>query len=253
MNNLNLPVIVDTCTWIGNWPFKTLRYNTADALKEKLISQGVKKAFVSHLGSVFSSDPVEFNEFLPNCDKSFFVPVPITDLSRRNWDKIIDFSDMHDIKAIKLLPNYHMYKLEDEAHKLIEYTDKRNIILSIQVRMEDERGQYKQLKVQAVDIKDIASVASKYPEQRFLLNGIYMNELNQIAELENVYIGISSLEGSDIYKSLSEKYNISRFVFESHTPLFYPEGNTFKLGCASISDQEKEHISNKNISKLIYG
>jgi predicted TIM-barrel fold metal-dependent hydrolase len=102
-----------------------------------------------------------------------------------------------------------------------------------------------------VDVKELERVVKKYPDQKFLLNGMYMGEIRPFANMDNVRIETSALELNDVFRSLTEGYPQDRFVFGTHTPLFFPEGNLFKLGYASISDQEKNRIGRENLSRFL--
>lgn len=248
MEKFNLPDLYDACTWVGNWPFSTLRYHTLDTLKKKLMELGIKKALVSPLDAVFSHNPILSAQAVLDADRDFFIPAPVVDLSRENWTDMIEWPD---IKVVKLLPNYHMYSLQETIGKLIQETQKRNVVISVQVRMQDPRGQYKLLKVDNTDSSELLSTVKKYPDQKFLLNGMYPGEIGKFTGLENVRIGTEALEGSDIYRTLVENYRSDRFVFSTHTPLFFPEGNVFKLAYASISDEQKKALGGENLKNFI--
>lgn len=250
MDKFNLPGLVDACTWVGNWPFMNLRNNTLDLLKKKLSQQGIVKALVSPLNAIFSQDPVLSGQLVLNADPDYFIPVPIVDLSRENWTDAIGWFE-HGIKVVKLLPNYHMYSLVDNIKKLVLETQKRNVVISVQIKMQDPRGQYRLLKVENTDLNDLLSVVKKYPDQKFLLNGMYPNEIAPFTGFDNVRIDTSALEGSDIYKTLTDQYPLKRFVFSTHTPLFFPEGNLFKIGCSDLSDQQLRSIGADNIIQFI--
>ena len=117
--------------------------------------------------------------------------------------------------------------------------------------MQDQRGQYKLLKVDNTDLDDLLCVVKKYPEQKFLINGMYPNEVKAFTDLDNVRIGTSAIEGCDIYRTLVEKYPSNRFVFSTHTPLFVPEGNLFKIRCSSLSEQQRKWIGSENIMQFL--
>ena len=248
---LKTPELYDACTWVGDRPFGFLRYNRPDTLKEKLSRMKIVKAVVSPLNSLFSDDPLIENRSIVEVDRDFFIPAPVVDLSRANWTKIFDFIDRYNIKVVKLLPNYHMYRLRDVSEELLRETTKREICVSIQVRMEDERGQYKPLNIKAVDINDVVDTVKKHTGQKFLVNGMYVNEIKDLANFENVFIDVSAIEGSDIYKTLCDKNLLKRVVFGTHTPLFFPEGNVYKLSFASINDEDKKKVAMENLKICI--
>lgn len=108
--------IIDFSTWTGNWPFYNYRYKEINALKEKLKSINVEKAFLAPIEGILEQDPVRANiELLKSLQDDFFSPVVIVDMLYANWEESVDIAIKDErVKMIKLLPNYHMYDFTEE-------------------------------------------------------------------------------------------------------------------------------------------
>ena len=257
--------IIDSSVWAGNWPFSYLRYGRLDLLKEKLEKYNIIKAYVSPIEAILEEDPMRANlalfdeidkmnvSYAENKTEDFFFPVPVVDLSFNNWEELVSLSiQRKDVKIIKLLPNYHMYEItEDNLGKLVDLAAVNNLIISIQIRIEDARGQYPLMKVGDVDIIKIIKVLSNFPQQKFIICNGYISELEQVLySLKNTYVDISSAETQDVLAYLSNKYGEERLLFSTHSAFYYPEGNIFKLAYSPIDKECIEKIAYKNAQDL---
>lgn len=226
-------------------------------MENKLKALNVETAFISPFESVFAQDPHEGNFRMLDdiMEKPFFQPAPVIDLHLPNWKENLEklYSDFK-IKMIKLLPNFHMYRLTEESlAELVAFTSPRNIIISIPVRIEDPRNQSPLLK-EPMEIPTvvIAKALSFYQHQSFILNNVYWGEINDLYYiLNNTLFDIAMIEPVNPLKAIKEKYSVDRFIFSSNCPLFYPEGNWNKLSYADIEKKEIEKIASGNIEKLI--
>jgi len=57
-------LIIDSNAYIGHWPFRRLRYNTADGIIELMDRCGIDKAVVGSINSVFYKNYQAGNEEL---------------------------------------------------------------------------------------------------------------------------------------------------------------------------------------------
>lgn len=253
MQNINK--IIDFSCWTGNWPFIHLKNSSLKNLKKKLESQNIIKAFVSPIEGILESDPMRANiKLLQDIKDDFFSPVPVVDLSFANWEKVIALAIQDKrVKMIKLIPNYHMYELsEEKLEKLVKLTVCNKLLISIQMRVEDSRGQYPLMKVSDVDLLSAIKVLSNFPQQTFILNNTYYSEVAAILHsLNNVYIDISSLEWQNILHILHDTYTLDKILFSSHSAFYYPEGNVFKLKYSDLEVSDIEKVAYRNGENLL--
>ena len=246
--------LVDLSAWTGNWPFIHYKNGELKALKKKLKSLNVEKAFVAPIEGILEQDPMRADKNLLDClEDDFFSPVFIIDLSYRNWQECMEAA-VNDgrVRMVKLLPNYHMYAFEEEKmEKLVDLATRNNIVISIQMRVEDKRGQYPLMKVEDVHAHEVIRALAGFPQQRFIVNGILLHEIQiMMPSLDNVYMDISWLERQDILEHLYKTYTLDRFVFSSHSPFFHPEGNVYKLKYSRVPMDEIEKVMYRNAEKI---
>lgn len=249
--------LIDFSTWTGNWPFYNLRYREMNVLKNKLRSLNIIKAFISPIESILEQDPIRANiHLLKNINDDFFSPVIVVDMSYANWGEAVNMA-INDkrVKMIKLLPNYHMYDFsEDNIASLIDITQKNNLLISVEMRVEDSRGQYSLMKVEDMDAQQIVKTISYFPGQIFIINNCYITDdiKGLVFSVENAYIDLSSLEHhNNILKHLRETIGLEKILFSSHCPFYYPEGNLYKLKYADLPIDEIEKVAFKNGEELL--
>lgn len=249
--------IIDCSAWSGNWAFLHLKYGKLNLLQEKLSKYNIIRAYVSPIEGILEEDPMRANNelcsLIDNIGIEFFSPVPIIDLSFANWDEAIELAiTRDDVKIVKLLPNYHMYELsEDVLEGLVDYTQKHNLLISIQMRVEDARGQYPLMKVPDMDIDEVIKILSSFPEQKFIMNNGNLSEVEQALYFaDNIYVDISSVESQDVVTYLGGKYGLDRILFSTHSAFFYLEGNVFKLAYSGLGREGLDKVAYGNAEKL---
>ena len=148
------------------------------------------------------------------------------------------------VEMVKLLPNYHMYDLDEKKlGKLVEITLRNNMVISLQMRVDDRRSQNFLLKVDDVKVSDAVRAISAFPEQTFILNNVLMSEVEILTEsLENIYIDIAFVEQQDTLEQLFKKCSPDRVLFGSHCPFFYPESALYKLKYSRLDMEVLEKV-----------
>lgn len=254
----NIRKIIDFSAWTGNWPFVFLGNSTLDSLKKKLEAQNIVKAFVSPIETILERDPMRANRKLlsdlHDCNDDFFSPVPVIDLSYENWTEIAELAVKDKrVRMVKLIPSYHNYELTNEKLKeLVDITQKNKLIIALQMRIEDTRGQYPLMKIPDLNILSIVRVLSAFPDQMFIINNLYYSEVPPVLHsLNNVFIDISSIEWQNVLHLLHDSYTLDRFLFSSHCAFYYPEGNTFKLKYSDLEESELDKVAFRNGEDLL--
>jgi hypothetical protein len=247
--------IFDINVHLGCWHNQRLPYTSPLQLQKKLNSLGIRKAFVSSNQAIFYSDPEPGNLELLNKVKRYplFVPVPVFNPNIPNSEEILRKYSKLKIKIIKLFPSFHNYSLNSEKIKsVLKFCLLEGFIILIQMRMEDERLQHPTLKTNPLDIDKILEIAEMYPSLPIICLSGYFNECVRLAQnSSNIYLDISFAERLDTINALLDVIPLSRIVFGSHTPFFYPESALLKVESSEIPLCWKEHILYKNIETLM--
>lgn len=247
--------VIDMSVWTGNWPFTSQRFTKLGPLKEKLKSLQVAKAFVAPTEAILEQDPLRANKALLSAvQDDFFSPVPVIDLSYANWDENVQFAVNDErVKMIKLLPNYHMYELDEkQLEQLVKMTEQHKLIISVQMRVEDMRGQHPLMLVKDVDVLKAVRTMAFYPEQRFMLSNLYIYEVPEaLLPLDNVWVDISSMEEIDTVRELKRNDKFDKVLFSSHSPFYIPEAAVNKLKYTDERQEDVDAVAYANAMKLL--
>lgn len=249
--------MIDVNAYIGNWVFRPLPNTSPKGLSDCLMANGIQKAFVSSIEAIFYDEPHLANEILFSQIDDFpnFLPVPVINPNLANWDKKLNkYHKLHKIKAIKLHPNYHLYKLNDNnVRELLISAGEKNITVIIQMRIQDVRSQNPICVVQDVDISSVIETAETIKETRFIFGGIKWNEVQVMADrikaLCNVWIDISNIEYVNVLRRLINVFGTNRILFGTHSPFFEVKSAILKLKEASLTKEEFESITILNTKK----
>jgi len=225
--------LIDTSVFCGYWPFRCLAQRTPDALKAHLQSRGVTLAWVAATEAILYPDPMQANEplFEAISGDPFFVPVAIVDVTLATWRRDAERClRKWGCRALKLVPNYHGYKLSDpRVSELVSVAGEADVPVCVQMRMMDERAHHPLMKVPGVPAADVARLAQRSPEVRFLACGAYRHDLPGLSGAPNVWVEISSVESGQTLRSAVEARGPERLVFGSHSPFYYFEAVLAKL------------------------
>lgn len=251
-----LSKVIDMAAWTGNWPFLKLRCAELAALRDKLRSLRVERAFVAPIEAVFEQDPTRANKALLEATRGddFFSPVPVVDLSYANWAEVVELAASDGrVRMIKLLPSYHMYEISERVlEPLVRMTQRHRLVIGLQMRMEDKRGMYPLLRVDDPDIVRVVKTVSYFPEQPFVLGYPYIGELVQVLNsVKNVYVELAGLEHVDVTLQLKKLYSLDRILFGSHAPFFIPEAVLSKLNYTEATQADAEQVAYRNAQTLL--
>ncbi|MCF7855650.1 MAG: hypothetical protein K9N51_12690 [Candidatus Pacebacteria bacterium] len=245
-------MIVDINTSLGRWPFQRFSIRTAPALARHLRATGIGPALVTSLDTILFPDPAVGNAELFRAGKRqpTLVPVPTVNPTLSNWRAIV--ADGVDLKAVRIVPNYHEYRLDTPfVRQLVEVLAAEVTPLIIQMRVEDERNQYPLMKVPGVPVADIVELANAFPQVPTICLCAYFGEaVELIRKTENVCVDLSFIETFQTLPTLLEQVPATRVLFGSHTPFFYTRPAVMKLEGIRPLAEEYETIGQANAVRL---
>jgi predicted TIM-barrel fold metal-dependent hydrolase len=247
--------LIDTSVFCGYWPFRNLSPRDPEGLRRHLSSRGVDSAWVAATEAILYPDPMEANEPLFNAvaGDEFFVPLAIINVTLPQFmDDAKACLERWKCRGFKLLPNYHQYSLSDSrVSELVKLSADANVPLCVQMRIMDERAHHQLMLTPGVPADDIAALAQKFPNQRFLACGPYNNELKALKSA-NLWVEFSSVESGDALGSALKHITPDRLVFGSHSPFYYFEAEAAKLNVGNDLPAEKlEMICARNALTLL--
>ena len=215
----------------GNWPFRNFSDFTPVVLIDHLRSHGITGGFIASIDTVFQDDIHFYNRDLVDKFK-FATPdfIPVATMNPTMPDAM-DMMEELSPKAVKLIPNYHSYSLQDgSADQIAEKCAKKHIPLMIQRRLTDERTQHSCCMVPAVPVEDIVEFANRHPNLEIICLNLYFHEVEKVTgNTKNIKIDISNMETYDTISALLKIVDEHKVLFGSNTPYFYTKAAVMKM------------------------
>jgi len=156
--------------------------------------------------------------------------------------------------GLRLYPKWHNYSLSDPCcGELIAAATERNMVISIPLRVEDNRQRSWLLNVPDVPQAEIVALVKAHPQARFLLlngagyvssalgrkdNGLPPNYAIEISRLTAVLAN----ELGQLLTNLGP----DRLVFGTGMPFNYPDPALVKLEVLDTPEPDKERIRHQN-------
>jgi len=247
-------MLYDINTWFGHWPWQRFPIKTIKDLEEHLQESDIRKAMVSHLGTVFYQDPDPYNrDLMKACRRSeMLTVVPVINPHLNRWQDVLAVYVDEGLRTVRIIPAFHNYKLYTrQVFELVEALAEREMRLIIQMRMEDERDRYFALNIYGPKIKHVVRLAGRFPEFQFVCTNVYLPHAKELGEqTKNVSVDVSFAEWLFTVPELVEALGADRVFFGSHTPILYTKATAMKLTEADVSKAVKEKIGVKNAERF---
>lgn len=258
MSDSNVPgSLTDINVSFGTWPFQSFKIETLSERADQLRSQGISQAFTSHLGGVFNADSSDFNfSLIADAETELAIhPVPVINPVFPGWQKHLDeCRSRADIRAIKIYPTFHNYRLSDAEFvaPLAEYLRKHDLKLLVAMRLEDERNRYFALNIVGLPVGDVVTFNKEYADVSTVCLNAYLPEIKRIsAESPSLGVDTAFAEWFRALEELTSCIDASRIHFGSHTPFLYTKANVLKLMQSTVPDDVKTRIGSLNTARFM--
>jgi len=251
-------VIVDVNAYLGHFAFRRLRHNTAAALLVLMDSKRIDKAAVSSAGAITYRNAQAGNEEVAEevrVRSDRLIPFAVINPFYAGWQD--DLKICHEefgMAGLRLYPKWHNYQLSSPCcRELVNAATERGMVISIPIRVEDNRERSWLLNVPDVSLEEIVELVKAHPKARFiLLNGIgYTGCLlgrkdnglpsNYAIELSRLSAVLANELGQ-----LITNLGAERVMFGSGMPFNYPDPALVKLEVLDASEADKEKIRSQN-------
>lgn len=254
------PGIIDTNVSLGQWPFRRHELNDTPALVAKLRANGITEAWASSFDALLHKDISSVNtriaEECRNHGQGLLTPVGAINPKLPGWEEDLRrCAEVHQMRAIRLYPNYHGYQLGDAVfERLGQRAEERGLLVQIAVVMEEERTIHPLVSVPATDAAPLAAVLEKFPKIRVqLLNAFRTLRGAPLLSLASRGVGfeIAMLEGVAGIARLLEKFPSQRLCFGSHAPFFYTESARLKLQESALDPEQMKALCFENARRFL--
>jgi len=245
----------DANTWVGHWPFSLQPAHTPRTLAAHLRGLGIRRALVSPLDAVLAPSPSPANRELLRTTRGInaLVPVPIINPALADWrDELATCAADPRVRAVRVLPNYHNYRLRFRAvHEFAGELQRRRLRLMVQVRLVDERHEFHAMHLKGVPAGELDRFLVQHPTLRVLACGLTRPELFALApKRPRLLADLSFVEWHDVLPNALTKVPGRQLVFGSHTPFFITAASRAKLAASGLSARVVAPIAAGNLTKF---
>lgn len=261
-------MLVDSNAYIGHWPFRQRKYNTCEALLERMNKFDVEVSVVSNLNGIFYKNTQPANEELYDDIKSNrhfrdrFIPFAVINPIYGGWkDDFEKCSDKMGVKGIRLYPKYHGYEMTNPSCiELVKRARDRGLPVAFSLRMVDSRpSSWMDLERKTEwSLKDVMPVVKEVPDAKYLFlniaNSIRLSdEETALLRKADVVMDTSGRAISNLGELLN-KYGKDKFAFGTHSPILdYLTGllRIESLRQAEADEKTKELLRSGNIKRIL--
>jgi len=253
-------MIIDVNAHQGHYPFCQLRHNTPDGLLSLMARNGIDKALVSSVSSVFYRDAHSGNEELAVAaagSSGRLVPLATINPKYAGWERDLDQAlGEWKMKGLRLVPQYHDYKLSDrDGQAILSAASERNVPVALHQRLEDRRQKHHFDAAEDLSVDDVLAAAESFPKLRLaLLNwqGFPAGKLIQVGLSARVLIDITRMAVvlQKAVPSLIESLGIHALAFGTHVPFNYPGPSLVKLEILEVAPADRERIAWRNAAEF---
>jgi hypothetical protein len=246
----------DANTWTGRWPFSFADTHTPRSLAAHLARRGILRALVSPLDAVFAPAPQPSNRALLAATRGLrgLQPVPVINPALAGWrDDLAEIAADVRVRAVRLLPNYHDYKLgAPSVDELIGETQRRGLRLIVQMQLIDHRHEYHALTIKPVPANDLAALLKRHRNRPVLASGLLRPDLLKLAPRHpNLLADLSFAEWHDTMEHLLAKVPARQLAFASHTPLLITASARVKLDSSTLRAPQRMAIAGANLQRFL--
>ena len=251
-------MIIDVNAYLGHFAFRQLRHNTATSLFALMDAKKIDRAVVSSASAITYPNTHAGNEEVAeevrgHCDR--LIPFAVINPFYAGWqDDLQICCEKFGMKGLRLYPKWHNYQFSSPCcRELIDSVTERGIVISIPIRVEDNRQRSWLVNTPDIPLEEIVELVKAYPKARFiLLNGIgYTGCLlgrkdnglpsNYAIELSRLSAVLAN-ELGQLITNLGAK----RVMFGIGMPFNYADPALVKLEVLDASEPDKEKIRLQN-------
>jgi predicted TIM-barrel fold metal-dependent hydrolase len=246
--------VIDVSAWIGSYPFRGIPNSSLENLRAKMKELKIERAIVSPYEAVFWENNLDayerFAEQLSGDATIELWPV-VRPGATIGLEKLLE---RFRPRGLRLLPNYHGYRLSDpSAQEILDLAKSRGMIVQVFQRIADERWHYL-LKVPPVDQADLEYLTSVHTDQRILLSGL--NSLapfaSRLRQNVNLYADLSRVRGPQFaIESMVKSLPVEKLLFGSLWPVQIIEATLWQITSAKIDDELKTALLRDNARALL--
>jgi predicted TIM-barrel fold metal-dependent hydrolase len=251
-------MIIEVNAYLGHFAFRRLRHNTAAPLLALMDSKRIDKAVVSSASAITYRNAQAGNEEVAEevrGHRDRLIPFAVINPFYAGWrDDLKICHEGFGMAGLRLYPKWPNYQLSSACcRELVNAATERGMVITIFIRVEDNRGRSWLLNVPDVPLAEIVELVKAHPKARFiLLNGIGYTRC-PLGRKDNTLPSNYAIELSRLSAVLANELGqlitnlgAERVIFGTGMPFKYPDPVLVKLEVLDASEADKEKIRSQN-------
>ena len=251
-------MVIDVNTYVGHWPFRQLRHNTAQALVKQMDRHGIDRAVVSSVHGIFYKDAHAANEELARETCRFrdrLIPFATLNPTYAGWEEDLRrCAEDLELCGIRLYPHYHGYGLADASGlELVDAASELGWAVQVPMRVVDRRQRHRWDLAEDLTPGAFEKAFALRPKTRWMvLNGVGLNG-NRLPAQARFLVEISRQTAvlQKTIQALLETAGPRHVAFGTGMPFNVPTPQFLKLDVLDAPRWVKERIAWRNAAEML--
>jgi predicted TIM-barrel fold metal-dependent hydrolase len=253
-------MIIDLHAHLGPYAFRRLPHQSASEFLNLMERHGIHSAVVCSNSSLLYRDAHAGNQELQRdiCGQSRFYGVATIDPTYAGWQRDLEQAiDEWHFKAVRLLPNYHGYRLDSAAGLgVLQWCAARSVPVMLPQRIEDRRQQHRWDDAKDLVWDDIAPALRLQDGLKVLLTnwlGLNASAIREAGLRERLLIDLARFDVV-LFQNLQPLLNelgAQSIAFGSHAPFNYYAPALVRLETLPASTAERAQIAAENCARFL--
>ena len=255
-------MIIDVNACLGHYPFRQLRFNTAEKMMGLMDRSGIDRAVVSSIHAAFYRDAHRGNEELHEETKdhgSRFIPVATANPKYVGWERdLAEAIERWKMKLVTLVPEHHGYSLTDEhGRAALARIAQYGVPVMLMQRFEDRRQRHHWDRAEDLPAAALLEAARSHPTLKFLLvnwlglDGAKMVEAGLKGRCLLDFARMQVIYRKEVL-TLMDTLGVESMAFGSHMPFDYVGGSLVKLAnLEKLRPADHEAVAWRNAARFL--
>ena len=251
-------MVIDVNTYVGHWPFRQLRHNTAQALVKQMDRHGIDRAVVSSVHGIFYKDAHAANEELARETRRFrdrLIPFATLNPTYAGWEEDLRrCAEDLGLCGIRLYPQYHGYGLTDASGlALVDAASALGWVVQVPMQVVDRRQRHRWDLAEDLTPGAFEKAFALRPRTRWMvLNGVGLNG-DRLPSKARFLVEISRQTAvlQKTIQALLETAGPRHVAFGTGMPFKVPAPQFLKLDVLDVPRWIKERIAWRNAMEML--
>jgi len=251
-------VLIDINTYIGHWPFRRLRHNTAVALVRQMDRHDIDRAVVASIHGAFYKNAHAANEELSAETRPYrdrLIPYATLNPTYPGWEEDLQrCAGELGMSGIRLYPQYHGYHLTDApALDLIDAATELGWPVQVPMRLVDRRQRHAWDLAEDLAPSDFEAIIALRPKAKWMILSSSGLDGARMPQDASFLIGISRLDAvlRRSIQGLLETAGPQHVAFGTGMPFKMATPALLKMKVLDASPEIVERIAWRNAAEML--